>query len=98
MNHNEMLGFTNLVGEYKTFIIKDENDNERIKKRMTIFESLFDEKLNVEEIVMTDGTPLYKMITSLMIGLWTSYNLALLNKIDPAPVDIVENFKKKMTE
>lgn len=98
MNHNEMVGFSNIVGEYKTFVLKDNEEHERILKRINIFEKILGKELNIETLEMKDGSPLFKMVTSLMLGLWTSYNLALINKIDPAPVDMVENFKKMMAE
>ena len=98
MNHNEMVGFTNMVGTYKTFVIKDPDEHERVLKRIDIFEKLLGKELDIEIIEMKAGSPLYKMITALMLGLWTSYNLAILNKIDPAPVDMVENFKELMNQ
>ncbi|KKQ79213.1 MAG: hypothetical protein UT02_C0044G0001, partial [Parcubacteria group bacterium GW2011_GWC2_38_7] len=57
---------------------------------------LLGKKLNVEVIDMLEGSALYKLVTTLQLGLWTSYHLALLYKIDPAPVDLVEKFKKLM--
>lgn len=96
MNHNEMVGFSNLVADYRTFILEDSEENDRTQKRFNIFNEILGDKLNIERIIMKDGSPLYKMITILMLGLWTSYNLALLNGIDPAPVLVVEEFKKKM--
>jgi len=96
LNHNEMVGYTNLVGAFKVIILKDGADNERNKKRMDIFNSLLKEKLNCEVIDMADGSPFYKMISTLSLGLWTSYYLAILNNLDPAPVALVEEFKRLM--
>jgi hypothetical protein len=33
-----------------------------------------------------------------MLGDWTSYYLALEYRVDPTPVKMVEDFKKKMAE
>ena len=96
LNHNEMVGYTNPVGAFKVIILKDGADNERNKKRMDIFNSLLKEKLNCEVIDMADGSPFYKMISTLSLGLWTSYYLAILNNLDPAPVALVEEFKRLM--
>lgn len=97
LNHNEMVGFTNLVGSFKTIILKDSADHQRIQKRMSLFQQILGEKLNVEIINMTEGSSFYKLIATLLLGLWTSYYLALLNGIDPTPVDMVEEFKGLMT-
>ncbi|MBI5077641.1 bifunctional phosphoglucose/phosphomannose isomerase [Candidatus Falkowbacteria bacterium] len=98
LNHNEMVGFANLVDNYKAVILKDPADHERNKKRMDIFTKIFDEKLKAEIIEMPAGAPFYKMIWTLWLGLWTSYHLALLNNVDPTPVDLVEEFKLRMSE
>ena len=37
-----------------------------------------------------------KVFDTLLLGDWISYYLAILNKVDPTPVFIVEEFKKKM--
>jgi len=96
MNHNEMVGFTHLLTKYKTFIITDPDEHSRNIKRVQIFTKLLGKKLNVQNIEMLTGSALYKLVTTLQLGLWTSYYLALLYKIDPAPVDLVEKFKKLM--
>ncbi len=98
LNHNEMVGYTNLVGEYKVIIIKDLSDHPRVQKRMDIFENILGDKLNAQIITMRGGSPFYKLLTSLMLGLWSAYYLALLNQVDPTPVDLVEEFKKLMTD
>jgi len=96
LNHNEMVGYTNLVGAFKVIILKDGADNDRNKKRMDIFNNLLQKKLNCEVIDMADGSLFYKMLSTLSLGLWTSYHLAILNGLDPAPVALVEEFKRLM--
>jgi len=95
-NHNEMVGFTNLMADYKLMILKDPNDNQKIIKRMQVLENLLSKKMPVEIIEMQTGSEFFKLITTLNLGLLTSYYLALLNKIDPAPVEMVEKFKKML--
>lgn len=98
MNHNEMVGFTNLIGNYKIMILRDPAENERTLERMAVFKDIMGEKIETEIIDMLDGSPFYKMLTILMLGLWTSYYLALEYGIDPTPVEMVEKFKKLMAE
>ena len=98
LNHNEMVGFTNLVADYKNIIIQDPNDHPRTIKRMQVLKSILGDKLNTEIITMPEGSPFFKMLVSLSIGLWTSYYLALINSIDPTPVDLVEQFKNLVKE
>jgi glucose/mannose-6-phosphate isomerase len=98
LNHNEMVGYTHSKEKFKAIILKDAEDDERINKRITVFEKIFGEKLKIEVIEMPSGSPLYKMVYTLLIGLWASYYLALLNNIDPAPVVVVEKFKRLLTD
>ena len=96
MNHNEMVGYTNPACEFKTILLKDTNEHEQTQKRMDIFKEVLGDKLETEIIDMPEGSPFYKLVSTLMIGLWSSYYLALLNETDPTPVEIVEKFKGLM--
>jgi len=99
MNHNEMNGYLNLNGDYYVIIIKDEDDNQRIRKRMKIFKDLVKEKgIDVAEMVIRGDSLLAKIFSGIYIGEWVSYYLALLLEQDPTPVDIVEDFKKRLNE
>jgi glucose/mannose-6-phosphate isomerase len=40
-----------------------------------------------------DGTMMLKFFEILLLGDWTSYYVAINNKIDPTPVEMVEEFK-----
>ncbi|MEK7511447.1 MAG: bifunctional phosphoglucose/phosphomannose isomerase [Patescibacteria group bacterium] len=96
LNHNEMVGYTNLVAHYKIIILKDPSDHERIQKRIDTFKQILGDKIDIEIVPMIGETPFTKMLSTLLVGQWTSYHLALLYKLDPAPVDLVEEFKKKI--
>ncbi|MDD3888046.1 MAG: bifunctional phosphoglucose/phosphomannose isomerase [Patescibacteria group bacterium] len=97
LNHNEMVGFTNLVGKYFIIVMQDESDHERNKKRMNIFKGLLEQKgVNVEIIFMKGSTVLEKVFATSLLADWTSYYLALAYNQDPTPVDMVEEFKDSM--
>ncbi len=99
LNHNEMVGFTNLVGRYTVLIIQDPDDHPRILKRMKITADLLRKKgVNVEMLEMEGKTTLEKMFFALYLGDWIAYYLALLNGVDPTPVEMVEDFKKKLNK
>jgi len=98
LNHNEMVGYTNAPENFKAILIKDPEDHPRINKRIDVFAEIFRDKLKPQIIEMPFGSQFYKMIYTLSIGLWASYYLALANKIDPAPVELVENFKNLLNK
>jgi glucose/mannose-6-phosphate isomerase len=97
LNHNEMVGFTNLQGNFHIIILKDKEDHPRIQKRMAIITDLLKKKgIEVATIDVLGEDLLTKIFSTLMLGDWASYYLALEYGIDPTPVEIVEDFKKKM--
>jgi len=97
LNHNEMVGWTNLKGDYFVIILKDDEDYERIKKRMDITKTILKQKgVPVKEIMFTGTSSLNKIFSAIYIGDWTSYFLALQYKTDPTPVKMVEDFKKQL--
>ncbi|MFA6295859.1 MAG: bifunctional phosphoglucose/phosphomannose isomerase [Patescibacteria group bacterium] len=97
LNHNEMVGFTNLVGKYFIIILQDPNDHDRNKKRMNIFKNLLEQKgISVEIILMKGNSVLEKIFASSLLADWTSYYLALAYNQDPTPVNMVEEFKELM--
>lgn len=97
LNHNEMVGFTNLVGKYYIIVLQDPDDHQRNKKRMTIFKGLLEQKgVSVKIISMKGSTILEKIFATSLLADWTSYYLALAYNQDPTPVDMVEKFKDLM--
>jgi len=96
MNHNEIVGFTQQSNQFKAIILSDTADYSQTKKRMSVFAEQFKDSLNPEIIEMPNESVFYKMLYCLSLGCWTSYHLALLNNIDPTPVDTVEQFKKSL--
>ncbi len=97
MNHNEMIGYTVLVGNYHVIILKDLKDHERVIKRMEITAQILREKgMQVSTIEMSGKTTLEKIFKTILVSSWLSYYLALSYGLDPVPVAMVEDFKKRM--
>ena len=95
-NHNEMVGYTKLLGNYAVLVFQDPEDHERTKKRQQIFKELFQDKMPIEILDMPQASVIQKIFSTLMTGLWTSYYLALAYEINPLPVALVEQFKDLM--
>jgi len=97
MNHNELVGYTNIKGDYHVIIIKNDEDFERIKRRIKINKNIIKEKnVEVTEVEIKGDCFLTKLFSAIYIGDWVSYYLALNYNQDPTPVNIVEDLKRKL--
>lgn len=101
LNHNEMVGFSLAQGKFTVFFLKDEKTekvDEINNKRLDITKKLYEQKGIKTAIVPIKGkTFLEKILNTLVLGDWLSYYLALQYDQDPTPVEMVENFKKKLS-
>ncbi|HLD22095.1 MAG TPA: bifunctional phosphoglucose/phosphomannose isomerase [Patescibacteria group bacterium] len=97
LNHNEMVGYTNIIGSYHVILIHNSYDHPRVMKRFSILHELFTEKgIAVSELHMQGNTTLEQIFNTIFTIAWMSYYLALEYGQDPVPVVLVEEFKKKM--
>lgn len=100
LNHNEMVGFAQINKKDSAFhiiILRDRDDYFKNLKRMKLFANLIKSKgIEVDFIDIAKGDLLFKIFSTLLLGDWISYYLALEYKINPTPVKIVEEFKKKL--
>lgn len=102
MNHNEIVGWRNPKNLMKNLIVillRDKDDHPRVKRRMDISKSII-EKEGVEVVeVASQGKALLSRIFSLIyIGDFVSFYLAILNGVDPTPVDNVTYLKKELAK
>jgi glucose/mannose-6-phosphate isomerase len=94
LNHNEMVGFTNPKAKFFILMLKDPDDHPQNLKRFDITAKLLKEKgIETEMISMEDSHIFYKIFSTLCLGDWISYYLALEYNQDPTPVEMVEKFK-----
>ncbi len=101
LNHNEMTGFDvrpatkTLSQNFICLILRDNDDDKRIQKRMGILRSLYGKKgVRVEEIQLKKLPRLHKIFSAIVLGDWVSYYTAKLYKTEPEQVPMVEEFKK----
>ena len=103
LNHNEMVGFTKVSNfkikksDFSVIVIKDNEDDPRNKKRMELTEKILKkEGVFFQNVWLEGGNIFEKIFNNLLLADWVTYYLALNYKVDPAPVKMVEEFKKSM--
>jgi len=100
MNHNEIVGWRfpeKLLKDFKVIMLSDKDDHKRTKERMRISEEII-KKSGAEVIVlkMEKGGRLARMYSLIYIGDFVSFYLAILNNIDPTPVEAIDYLKKEL--
>lgn len=98
-NHNEMLGWTSHPVEKPYGIVELHSDLERkmIQRRFNVTAKLLSGKRPHSNIVKIQGDDLLKqLLWTAAYGDFVSLYLALLNGLDPTPVDLIEKFKKAL--
>lgn len=98
LNHNEMVGFEKQTANFHIIILRDKKlDHPRILKRMEIMAKLLkDKKIDVDFVDIIGVNVLTKVFSNYILSQWVSYYLALEYGIDPTPVKMVEELKKKL--
>ena len=97
MNHNEIAGYQTInKNNFIVIFIRDKEDNDRIKKRMDITKEIISTKVDVGEVFTKGNFLLSRLFSGIYYGDFASYYLALANKIDPTPVTVLENLKKRL--
>ncbi len=100
-NHNELSGWlAQPVDKLHTVIyLRSSFDNERIAKRFEISEKLLSGKWpHPVQVTAVGDTRLRQVLWTTLLGDFVSLYTALLNNVDPTPVDKQEQLKKELTE
>ncbi|MFH2027954.1 MAG: bifunctional phosphoglucose/phosphomannose isomerase [Nanoarchaeota archaeon] len=99
MNHNEINAFESMDrNKFVVLLLRDQQDHPRIKKRMDVCRDIISNRVNVEDVVVEGDSLLERMFSTIHLGDIASYELALLNRVDPSPVDVIEGLKKRLKE
>ncbi len=96
LNHNEMVGFTNPLMPVALIYLQPKQMHPRIAKRMQVTAEILKKKMPILEVKLSGKNPLEEIFEASTIGDYASYFLALRYGIDPAPVHMIEDFKKRL--
>ena len=78
-------------------LLRSDLEHDRINKRMDVMCNILNDHGFTPEVIEVRGTtPLQQILWTILLGDYVSAYMGLLNGIDPTPVDLVEDFKKKL--
>ncbi len=98
--HNEVVGYelaSRLLPQGTVVFLRARGDHPRVGKRVEILGELLAERgLGWTEVWARGEGSLAQLLSLLYLGDWTSYYLALLHGVDPAPVAIIGELKNRL--
>lgn len=98
-NHNEFMGWTSHPIE-KPFVVFDlvsSFEHSQILKRFEVSDRLLSGKRPKAITVNLKGdSPIAQLLWGTILADYVSIYVALLNNVDPVPVDLIEKFKKEL--
>ena len=98
-NHNEFIGWSShpIQKPYAVVDLISSFEHERVQKRFEVTEKLLSGKKPAAHMVQAQGaTLLEQLLWTVAFSDFTSIYLALLNNVNPTPVELVEKFKKEL--
>jgi glucose/mannose-6-phosphate isomerase len=102
MTHNEIVGWeqiTHLTGRLSVVILKEKDDDAKVQQRMKIMEDLISDQVESANVFTTRGySRLTRMFSLIQLGDWTSFYLAMLNRVDPTPTPKIDLLKRRLSE
>ncbi|MBP9738305.1 bifunctional phosphoglucose/phosphomannose isomerase [Candidatus Saccharibacteria bacterium] len=98
-NHNEFLGWSShpIEKPFGVFDLISSFDHSQIKKRFLVSDKLLSGKRPKALQIHAEGeTVLEQLLWTVALGDMVSVYLALLNGVNPTPVDLIEKLKKEL--
>jgi glucose/mannose-6-phosphate isomerase len=99
-NHNEIVGWENpgdILKRFAVVVLKDRDDHKRVVQRIAITGELLKNIPDAFiEIHPRGETRLSRMFSTIHSGDWISFYLAMLNEVDPTPVERINYLKNEL--
>lgn len=98
-SHNEFMGWSShpVDKPYRVINLRSSFDNTQIAKRFEVSEKLLSGRWPHPESVSAVGdTRLRQVLWTTMLGDFVSIYTAILNNVDPTPVDLIEKLKQEL--
>ncbi len=97
LNHNELVGFTRLTGPFTAILLREPSLPDAMARRFDVTaETLVSVGVPAEIVELPAGTREFQLFWALHYFDVVSVHIALKAGIDPTPVAMVEDFKRRL--
>lgn len=98
LNHNEIVAWVDGITEkFFVILLRDSGEHPQVKKRFEITKDIISRRTNsIIEIPSRGKSDIARLFSLMYTGDFTSYYLSILKGIDPFPVDVIEELKKRL--
>ena len=99
-NHNEFIGWVShpIEKPFAVFDLRSRLENPRIEERMDLTDRMLSGNRPHAKVIHLEGETLLKqLLWGLAFADMSSVYLAVLNNVDPTPVELVEKFKQSLS-
>lgn len=100
-NHNELMGWTShpINKPFAPIELISSFEHERVLKRFAISNRLLSGRMPHPTQIQAEGDSLLQhMLWTVLLGDYVSIYLALINNVDPTPVDLIEKLKTELAQ
>ena len=102
LNHNATVGYPfppELASRIKVVLLRSPSLNKRVQLRYQVTCELLDRAGIAHEFADSEGGSLLsQMMSTVMMGDYASYYLAILYRVDPSPVEVITYLKDKLAK
>jgi glucose/mannose-6-phosphate isomerase len=101
LDHNEIMGYEAapdpIASQMAVVVLRDGGDHPQIHKRMDATRDLVQDGIASWTVVDSEGpSQLGRMLSLLQLGDFVSFYLAMLQEVDPTPVETIQQLKKTL--
>lgn len=102
LNHNETVGWgldEDLARSLHVIILRDSREPDRLAQRVSITRELaFARAAGVDEVRARGEGKLARLLSVILVGDFVSWYLAVLRGVDPTPVAVIDELKRRLSE
>ena len=97
LGHNEIVGWEGDMGPFHLVLLRDKEETTLQKRTIAAAMELLKNRCRgIEEVTSRGNSLLARLLSLVYMGDWASYYLALIKGVDPTPIPLIEELKRRI--